>query len=322
MTSERRRTRGLERLERLAAADLDVDGVRLEAIEEIARVVGFRRWCFVLADPDALAKHRIAGLETPVRTLSGATGGDLARSRRWDECLRWRGSGDLLTAACRDRHGCWGWIELHRDSDDAFYDDADAAFVAACGAILAGAIRRGTLEAHVDLPADSVGPGVLVLDDELRATSWTGEARAWVELLPGAAKFDEAGIVPAVVAAVASRAATDAGLPPRARARTVDGRWLIVDAARLEGATPGGIVVTLRRAAATDLLEILCRAYELSPREREIVGLLLEGLDTKQLTQRLLISRHTVQDHLKSVFAKVGVHSRRELVTGVLGRAA
>jgi DNA-binding CsgD family transcriptional regulator len=58
-------------------------------------------------------------------------------------------------------------------------------------------------------------------------------------------------------------------------------------------------------------------ASSLTPRERQLVSLLLEGLDTRELVARLFISRHTVQDHLKSISQKLGVCSRRELVSNV-----
>jgi len=47
---------------------------------------------------------------------------------------------------------------------------------------------------------------------------------------------------------------------------------------------------------------------------RQVVRLLVAGLDTRTFTERLFISAHTVQDHLKSVFQKTGSHSRRELL--------
>ena len=41
--------------------------------------------------------------------------------------------------------------------------------------------------------------------------------------------------------------------------------------------------------------------------------------DTRELARRMRLSEHTVQDHLKSVFAKTGTRSRRDLLARALG---
>jgi DNA-binding CsgD family transcriptional regulator len=82
------------------------------------------------------------------------------------------------------------------------------------------------------------------------------------------------------------------------------------------------IAVSVHSATAEDILALVARAHGLSVRERELVALVLEGLSTRDLAERMFISRYTVQDHLKSVFDKLGVHSRRELVTGMFGQSA
>jgi DNA-binding CsgD family transcriptional regulator len=74
------------------------------------------------------------------------------------------------------------------------------------------------------------------------------------------------------------------------------------------------VAVTLRDATPPETFDHLCRFHGLTRREREVVAAVIGGLDTRAITERLFISRHTVQDHLKSVFEKVGVHSRRELL--------
>jgi len=56
------------------------------------------------------------------------------------------------------------------------------------------------------------------------------------------------------------------------------------------------------------------RIATLSKREREVVVLIGEGLKNKQIADRLFISETTVQHHLSSIFGKLGVSDRLELV--------
>jgi len=56
------------------------------------------------------------------------------------------------------------------------------------------------------------------------------------------------------------------------------------------------------------------RIATLTEREREIIGLIGEGLRNKVIAERLVISEATVRNHLTSIFAKLGVDDRFELV--------
>jgi DNA-binding CsgD family transcriptional regulator/PAS domain-containing protein len=62
-------------------------------------------------------------------------------------------------------------------------------------------------------------------------------------------------------------------------------------------------------------LEAFCARHRLSPREQEVIHLLLEGLGTSQMADRLSISEHTIRDHLKRLYRKTGTRSRSELLS-------
>lgn len=65
-------------------------------------------------------------------------------------------------------------------------------------------------------------------------------------------------------------------------------------------------------AKKSDLLR--ARMDSLTKREREIVGLVGEGLKNKLIAKRLFISEVTVRHHMTSIFSKLGVSDRFELI--------
>ena len=56
-------------------------------------------------------------------------------------------------------------------------------------------------------------------------------------------------------------------------------------------------------------------AAPLTPREREVLAMMAEGLGNKSIARRLGISDHTVKTHVAGLFARLGVSSRTEAVT-------
>jgi PAS domain S-box-containing protein len=52
----------------------------------------------------------------------------------------------------------------------------------------------------------------------------------------------------------------------------------------------------------------------LSPRERQVAELLLEGESPSSMAARLNVSEHTVRNHLKGIYRRLGVHSKDELL--------
>ncbi|MFA9429937.1 response regulator [Egicoccus sp. AB-alg2] len=69
------------------------------------------------------------------------------------------------------------------------------------------------------------------------------------------------------------------------------------------------------RSATTALRDRDVRSAELTAREREVLQLLAEPCSTEEIARRLVISRHTVRNHVRNLMAKLGVHTKLEAVT-------
>jgi DNA-binding CsgD family transcriptional regulator len=107
-----------------------------------------------------------------------------------------------------------------------------------------------------------------------------------------------------------------------ARVHLWNGRWLTLRAARLDTAGADiepDIAVSVETASPKERLAVFVRAFGLSPRATELLDHLVGGADTREIAQRMFVSEHTVQDHLKTIFAKTSTRNRRSLLARVLG---
>jgi DNA-binding CsgD family transcriptional regulator len=99
-----------------------------------------------------------------------------------------------------------------------------------------------------------------------------------------------------------------------------DGTTLVCEILQVntEGRTPfAGVLALLQPVPSLSrlCLDSFCVRHRLSPREKDVVRLLLEGLSTSAIADRLNISLHTVRDHLKRLYRKTSVRSRSELLS-------
>jgi DNA-binding CsgD family transcriptional regulator len=154
-----------------------------------------------------------------------------------------------------------------------------------------------------------------IIDSPQSASSWLDESRRSDSL-------DRVGMILTSLAALVRllrEKETNRG-QVQVRMRSEGGSWTTFLAESLGGNRLGtAIPVIVMATDPAQLVSLQIAAFGLSDRESEVVHHVLDGVDTRAIAGRLYISVLTVQDHLKSIFEKTGVHSRREL-TFLLGR--
>ncbi len=78
--------------------------------------------------------------------------------------------------------------------------------------------------------------------------------------------------------------------------------------------------MTIEATSPAERTSVFGRAFGLSAREAELLGHLVAGSDTRRIAEQMFLSEHTVQDHLKSIFAKTATRNRRTLLARAAGR--
>lgn len=273
-------------------------------------------------DQDFNKFRDLARGKAPAAILAQATGGQPDQSRRYQQMMWPDGMAEELRSAQTVDGACWGALALYRAAGSPGFDEHDVRLLTDLGPHLAHGLRTALLADAIEGSAGPDTSGLIILDAEGRVAAVTAGAERWLHHLRDGVggRLPQHRLSDAIyaVASVAGGSHDDSGPTrlPRARIRVETGEWLVVHAARLEreGDAPPEVAVMIEQARPTQIAPVLVRAYGLSQRETDVVKAVLQGSSTEEISRSLHLSAYTVQDYLKSVFHKVGVSSRRELV--------
>jgi DNA-binding CsgD family transcriptional regulator len=339
--------RAQERIAELATRDHDLVTFWRECTEILeAAVPHYDRPCWYTLDPASLliTSHYHDGLpeyppkmlrheyygddvnqiadvvrsEAGISTLHEATGGNPSSSPTWHMNMAMGGDQEMIAALRTGNGEVWGAVGLYRAPGEPMFDSEEKAFLRAIRPDLATGARRGLLVGEARDPQWPDSPGLVVLSEAGDVESTTPGVERWLADLPDGDL--DAGRLPTAVHAVAGRALRTAesshepGEVALARVLSRSGIWVVLHGTSLVGSGARRAAVIVEPAHPARITPLLMSAYGLTEREQEVTRLVLRGDATAQIAEQLVVSPHTVQEHLKKIFEKTGVRSRRELV--------
>jgi len=263
----------------------------------------------------------VARSESGISTLYEATNGDPSSTPRWHRNMTMGGDQELIVRL-RSRSGeVWGALSVYRQPGRPLFDEPDKRFLRALAPHFAEGARRALLIGEATDPEGPDAPGLLILTDHWDVESATPGVARWLSELPDG---DWArGRLPSAVLSVAGQALRTSTKPSQpgevavARVLTRGGTWVVLHGASLVTNGSRRVAVIVEPAHPARIFSLLMAAYGLTERERDVTRLILQGSSTLQIAEQLVVSEHTVQEHIKNIFDKTGVRSRRDLVARV-----
>src|SRR3954451_580306 len=272
-------------------------------------------WDYEFLVPDYLKYADIARSGHRVADIHDATGGRPGRSPRFKQYSAATGFRSEVRLVFTVDGAAWGLAQLNRLTGR--FSDDEKAWLERAAASIARGLRLAMVAQPASSPALSRGPGVVLLDGGARVVSATPEAVEWLDELAPELLMSDVGELrlPFHAHGFATRvraAHEDCEPQIRSRLRTRRGVWLLMHGAVLEGT--GQVALIIEPAKSADVAPLIVEAYGLTARELDVTRAIARGLGTGEIAAELFLSPHTVRDHVKAVFEKVGVSSRGELV--------
>ncbi|MED3647600.1 LuxR C-terminal-related transcriptional regulator [Halalkalibacterium halodurans] len=259
-----------------------------------------------------------------IATLHDATGGNLTASQRYTRILAPAGFHDELRAALIDQGKCWGHLTLFRSKDHSPFSQEEQQLVNSLLPAITKKVKRLTFQSTFSPSPNSshFEAAIMIFSDTFELLSANEAAHSLLSLLREQEQLGE-GTFPRPIETLcvkikATSSSKEEGEIDRWSVciPAANGQLLTLYASKLTSELlPEQYAVISQNTSPFERLGYSLLYYGLTQREIQIVEQIVNGYTTKQISSHLYISTHTVQDHLKSIFSKMNVNSRRELLS-------
>ncbi|MGG0821980.1 helix-turn-helix transcriptional regulator [Paenibacillus turicensis] len=321
---------------------------REDILKQIKKHIPFDAYCFSLIDPYRLLSSGAVtheGIELihdslfsneyqvndynqfidlmmenrPVASLYETTHGQPEVSERYRTILEPAGFIDELRVVFMDEGKCWGQLALFRSKTQVHFKPDEIKWLYSILSSTTASLKQFYLQGvEKDWSHAPSETGIMMLSEQLELIGANETALELLEQL----RAEEQIVGPTLPRSIrvlckSSHGEEKANSPSRSNLLVYvpTGFYVSIEANALlnyEGKLQ--FAISFQKATANDLIPLLSDAYHLSLREREVLTHILRGSSTKEISQALYISPYTVQDHLKSIFTKTKVTTRRELI--------
>jgi DNA-binding CsgD family transcriptional regulator len=307
-------------VEALAGQALHPAELLNEVEQRIRAVVPYDSGAWWTVDPESLLATELG--ETGRQSRPNV----VCSSQEFDVFDRLDGSGrEALTeptslyVLSRSGDATWATAVFTREPDRPVFTQVEANYLTSVARYVGAGVRE-YLSQVAWQPGHSVVPGVVIVDAEEQIADATPDAVDWLTRLEATSDSGLPASLRGLVRQTREQRVGPAPLrPAKVRIRLAEGNWLVARAAKFTS-DETQTAVLVKAATRTDMRGLLLAVHGLTPREREVTELLIDGADPQDVATQLNLSVHTIRSHVKTIFAKVGVSSRAELTAALASR--
>jgi DNA-binding CsgD family transcriptional regulator len=259
----------------------------------------------------------LAARRVPVGILDHVTRGDPQRSARYRDLLLPAGIPHELRAAFVIRGRVWGAVHIARRVASGPFEQRDVDALAG----VAGAIARGIRASlRFDAARRATASRRRGSSSSAHGTRSSSSRRRRANCSPRCAPTDRPTPTMQWPRPCSRSPRLSAARPRPVKADRTSSRFPAATA----GSPSTGRCPALPATAASPSSSsgarsatVRLEAFGATAREREVATLLARGLSRAEMAEALVLSPHTVEDHVKNLYEKLGVASRQELVARV-----